>query len=106
MSAAKGVGFLDKDLVDYIHTPADSLLTMPRASAIGYVLSEFLEKGTSTDGQWHRQTVEWFLVHLITEVGITPHNIRQGHSQLGVLDIYQEVIRELVCPPLIHPCVG
>ena len=106
MSAAKGVDFLDKNLFDYIHTPSDLLLTMPKVSAIGYVLREFLEKGTNTPGQWHRQTVEWFLVHLITEIGTTPHNIRQGHSQLGVLDIYQEVIRELVSSSLIHPCTS
>jgi hypothetical protein len=97
MSAAKGVDFLDKDFHNYINAAADSLLTMPNASAVGCVFSEFREKGTSTPGQWHRQTVEWFLVHLITEIGTTPHTIRQGHNHIAVLDAYQDIIRDLVC---------
>ncbi|KAK2734655.1 hypothetical protein FQN57_001600 [Myotisia sp. PD_48] len=92
MSAAKGVNYLDSRLGEYICNPPDSILTDSNASAIGYVMKEFESSGTSAHGQWHRATTEWFLVHLITEIGVTPHNHRNGHNMLSLADIYEDIL--------------
>jgi hypothetical protein len=59
-------------------------------------MKHFESKGTSTPGQWHMATVEWLLVHIITEVGVTPHNFRAGRNMGGIMEAYQEILRELV----------
>lgn len=35
-------------------------------------------------------------IYLFTEVGVTPHNIRQGHNAPSVENAYQSVIQDLV----------
>jgi hypothetical protein len=96
MSAAKGVNYLNSRLDEYIHEPPDSILLNPDASVVGYIMKEFAAMGTSTPNQWHMATVEWFLIHLITEIGTTPHSTRNGHNTQGMMEAYQDILRDLV----------
>lgn len=95
MSAAKGVDYLDSRLEEYLCEPPDSIINNHHASAVGHVMKHFESKGTSTRGQWHMATVEWLLVHIITEVGVTPHNFREGRNIGGLMEGYEEILREL-----------
>ena len=53
---------------------------------------EFSESGTDT---WFRKHVEWFLIYPFTEMGATPHNIRQGYSLPSLMDAYDAIVHEL-----------
>ena len=97
MSAAKGVEYLDSRLEEYLCESPDSLITNPDTSAVGHVMKLFESNGTSTPGQWHMATVEWLLVHLITEVGVTPHNFSTGRNMGAMMEAYQDILREFVC---------
>jgi hypothetical protein len=102
MSAAKGVDYLDSRLEEYLCGPPNSITSNHNASVVGYVMKHFESKGTSTPGQWHMATVEWLLVHIITEVGVTPHNFREGRNIGGIMEAYEDILRELVCTFLSH----
>lgn len=39
-------------------------------------------------------------MYLVTEVAVTPHNIRQGYSVPSLMDAYDSIVHELVSPPL------
>jgi hypothetical protein len=93
MSSERGVDFLNKDiprnikfLPEYMHDNHD-------ASVTGLMYKLFKHTGSST---WHRRTVDWFLIYLLTEVVIVPHNIRQGRSELSFMSAYQTVVQKLV----------
>lgn len=92
MSPAAGVDYLNTNLPHYLLRSREELFHDNFASAIAQVYSEFAETGTDT---WHRKNVEWFLVYLITEVGATPHNIRQGYSVPSLMDAYDAIVHEL-----------
>ncbi|KAL8862290.1 MAG: hypothetical protein Q9178_001299 [Gyalolechia marmorata] len=92
MSSMAGVNLLDQKLSQHLSEPADAIFDNENASAPGYVFSAFADQGTST---WHRRTVEWFLTYLITEVGVTPHTLRQGHNAPDLHHAYQAVINDL-----------
>jgi hypothetical protein len=64
-------------------------------------MKEFAAMGTSTPMQWHMATVEWLLIHLITELGVTPHSSRSGHNTQGIMEAYQDILRDLVCVPIL-----
>lgn len=96
MSPAGGVDYLNTNLPDYLNMSRDELREETFASATAQIFLEFSETGTQT---WFRKNVEWFLVYLITEVAATPHNIRQGYSVPSLLDAYDSIVHELVCPP-------
>ncbi|KAI0875958.1 hypothetical protein GGS24DRAFT_488982 [Hypoxylon argillaceum] len=92
MSSAAGVDYLNSNLPYYLQMSQHELHQENFASAIAQVYREFSETGTST---WHRKTVEWFLVYLMTEVGSTPHTIRQGYSVPSLTDAFDSVVHEL-----------
>lgn len=71
----------------------DELFQENLASAITQIYLEFADTGTKT---WFRKNVEWFLIYLITEIGTTPHNVRQGYSVPSLMDAYDAVVHELV----------
>jgi hypothetical protein len=79
---------------EYIDNPTDCIFDNEDASALGFMLQLFEGSGTAT---WHRKTVEWFLVYLITELAVTPHNIRQGCNAVSILNAYQGIVQGLVC---------
>lgn len=70
----------------------DVLFGNDDASAVGHAFQAFAENGTST---WWRRNVEWFLVYLLTEVGTTPHSIRQGFNAPSIETAYSSVIQDL-----------
>ncbi|KAB5566742.1 hypothetical protein GE09DRAFT_745718 [Coniochaeta sp. 2T2.1] len=92
MSPAAGVDYLNANLPLYLDMSPEELCQESFASATAQIFLEFSETGTRT---WFRKTVEWFLVYLITEVAVTPHNIRQGYSVPSLMDAYDSIVHEL-----------
>lgn len=92
LSPMAGVNYLDKNFERHLSEPIDALFDNDDASAVGHVFQAFADQGTNT---WHRKTVEWFLVYLITEVGVTPHNFRQGCNAPSFESAYSSVIQDL-----------
>ena len=64
-----------------------------QASAITQVFEQFKDTGT---GLWHRKSVEWLLIYILTEIGATPHNRRGGYNCPSIMDAYETVIHDLV----------
>lgn len=92
MSSAAGVDYLNTNLPYYLEKSQDALFQDNFASAIAQIYMEFSSSGTDT---WYRKTVEWFLVYPVSEVGTTPHNIRQGYSVPSLMDAYDAIVHEL-----------
>lgn len=92
LSPMAGVNYLDKNFKRHLIEPIDAMFDNDDASAVGHVFQAFAEQGTST---WHRRTVEWFLVYLLTEIGVTPHNFRQGCNAPSFESAYSSVIQDL-----------
>ena len=92
LSPMAGINYLDKNFKRHLSEPLDALFDNDDASAVGHVFQAFAEQGTKT---WHRKTVEWLLVYLITEVGVTPHNFRQGGNAPAFESAYSSVIQDL-----------
>ena len=93
LSPPIGVNYLDKNFSRYIQEPVDSLFDNCNASALANVFSTWAEGGTKF---WGRKTVEWFLIYLITEVCVTPHSIRSGHSAPDIEIAYHSIVQDLV----------
>lgn len=92
MSAAKGIDYLNRDFQSYLRDDMTSLLQDPDASAISNLMRKFGETGTEG---WERDTPEYFLIYLFTEIGITPHNILHGRNSVSILTLLQVVIQDL-----------
>jgi len=92
MSPPNGVDYLDRDLSKHLRETEELISDNDDASVIPFLMNKFEKTGTST---WYKETVEWLLVYLATELGPTPHNIRQGHNAPSVLHTYHAVIRQL-----------
>ncbi|OAX85293.1 hypothetical protein ACJ72_00323 [Emergomyces africanus] len=92
MSAAKGINYLDARLREYLRQSPESIILNPSASAVGQTLREFTSTGTST---WEKPTAEWLVVHLATEIGTCPHNDTLGHNQISIVEVYQDILRDL-----------
>lgn len=101
MSSSRGVDFLNKYIPQYIKFLPEYITDNYDASVIGFMYKLFENTGSSS---WHRRTVDWFLVYLLTEVVIVPHNIRQGRSELSLMSAYQTVVQKLVGAE--NPCSG
>ena len=86
------MNYLDKNFSRHLAEPIDTIFGNDDASAVGHVYEAFAQNGT---GSWHRRTVEWFLVYLLTEVGTTPHNFRQGCNAPSFESAYSSVIQDL-----------
>ncbi|KAL8921381.1 MAG: hypothetical protein Q9172_004045 [Xanthocarpia lactea] len=91
LSPMRGVNYLDRNFAKHLKEPGDAIFDNDVASSIALVRKQFLDSGTQL---WHRPNVEWLLVHLMTEVGVTPHVDRQGCNAPTVEGAYQEVIQE------------
>ena len=92
LSPMAGVNYLDKNFARYITEPIDAMWDNENASAVGHVFRAFADQGSSS---WHRRTIEWFVTYLMTEVGVTPHNLRAGCSAPSIEDAYSAVIQDL-----------
>jgi hypothetical protein len=93
MSSSHGVDFLNKEISQNIKFLPEYITDNHDASVIGFMYKLFEHTGSSL---WHRKTVDWFLVYLLTEVVIVPHNIRQGRSEISLMSAYQSVVQNLV----------
>ncbi|KAH0538158.1 hypothetical protein FGG08_005216 [Glutinoglossum americanum] len=87
-----GVDYLDKYFRKYLREPIECMPDNDDASVLGHMLQLFAKSGTSS---WHRKTVEWLAVYMITEFGATPHTIRQGHNAVSVVAAYRTVVQDL-----------
>lgn len=92
LSSMAGINYLDKNFRRHLAEPIDAMFDNDDASAVGHAFPAFTDQGTST---WHRRTVEWFLVYLLTEFGVTPHNLRQGCNAPNFEVAYSSVIQDL-----------
>ena len=93
MSAAKGIDYVTRDLPIYLDDSPETTCNNPSASALAHLRTHFETTGTQ---MWHKSTVEYFLVFLLTELAVTPHNGREGYNAISVLDGFQAVVRNLV----------
>ena len=89
----RGVNYLDRHLQRHMDEPPGAIFENDVASAVAFVRREFEGKGTLA---WQKPTVEWLTVHLITELGVTPHVDRQGMNAPTLEGAYQRVIQTLV----------
>jgi len=92
LSPMAGVNYLDKNFSRHLAEPIDAMFDNDDASAVGQAFQAFANSGTRT---WHRKTVEWYLIYLITEVGVTPHAVRQGCNAPAFESAYSSVIQDL-----------
>jgi hypothetical protein len=92
-SPSNGIDFLNKNFAQYLSEPADLHVGNSDASAVAQVFRQFAETGTST---WPRRTVEWLLVYLITEISITPTNLRSGHTVPSIMEAYEKAVHQMV----------
>lgn len=89
----RGVNYLDRHFKRHLGEPRDAIFDNDVASAIAFVRQQFKDSGTQ---KWHRASAEWLLVHLMTEIGATPHVDRQGCNAPTLEGAYQEVIQQFV----------
>ena len=93
LSPMRGVNYIDRNLKRHLQEPRDAIFDNDVASAIAFVRQEFAHTGTQN---WHRVTVEWLVVHLMTEIGATPLIDRQGCNAPDLIGAYQELIQDYV----------
>ncbi|KAI9664249.1 MAG: hypothetical protein M1831_002428 [Alyxoria varia] len=92
MSSAKGVDYLSRDLPDHLDEPPDDCLEDPDASVVGNLLREFESTGAR---DWESHTPEYFLVYLLTEIGVTPHNIKDGYNAISIFTAMQAAVQNM-----------
>ena len=92
MSAAKGVDYLNRHLQEHLNNDPKSLLENPEASVVGNLLDRFEKHGMKG---WEKQTPEYFLTYLFTEIGITPHNMKDGRNCISMMTALQIAIQDL-----------
>lgn len=88
-----GVNYLDRHFKRHLKEPRDAIFDNDVASAIALVREQFKTTGTQ---KWHRVSVEWLVVHLMTEIGVTPHVDRQGWNAPTLEGAYQELLQRFV----------
>lgn len=93
MSAASGVDLLHHDLQQHLRLTVEERLQDFECSVIGNILQTLQECGSQ---EWYHQSVEWFLVYLVTEVGIGPHNMSSGRSADSWIVALQKTVLDLV----------
>lgn len=89
----RGVNYLDRHFKRHLAEPQDAIFDNDVASAISFVRQQFKNSGTQ---KWHRVSVEWLLVHIITEIGVTPHADRQGANAPTLEGAYEDLIQQFV----------
>ncbi|KAL8658515.1 MAG: hypothetical protein Q9202_007534 [Teloschistes flavicans] len=92
LSPMAGVNYIDRHFSRHLEDPISAIFENDDASAIAFALNEFKGQGTKN---WHRRSVEWLVVYLLTEIGVTPHPDRQGYNAPSLDAAYQEVVQSL-----------
>lgn len=101
MSSAKGINYINRDFQHHLRESSDAILNDPNVSVVGNMMRYFQSTGTQT---WHKESVEWFLVYLLTELTVTPHNEREGLNAISIVGALQAVVQDLVSLYLLNPC--
>ena len=90
---ATGVNYIDKDLAKYLKEPPKGQFENADISVLSNIRRTFSADGTD---QWHHNTVEWFMVFLITEIAATPHTLSQGYNAPSLPMAYHFIVQNLV----------
>ncbi|KAI4183082.1 MAG: hypothetical protein L6R41_005612 [Letrouitia leprolyta] len=85
------VNYLDKNFQRHLNEPGNAIFENDVASVVAFVRQQFQDTGTQ---KWHRASVEWLLVHLITELGVTPHADRQGQNAPTLDRAYKSILQQ------------
>lgn len=93
MSAATGIDLLHRDFRRHISQPMSFRMKDPDGTVIGSQMKALETRGVEG---WYQLTVEYFLVHLVTEIGVTPHNHLSGHSASSLISALKGINRDLV----------
>lgn len=92
MSSMKGIDHLNKELADYLEDHPEAMFLKGGGSVIGDMMHNFRNRGTR---HWETASPEYFLVYLFTEIGATPHNIRDGRQSISILTAFQHAVQNL-----------
>jgi len=92
MSAATGIDQLHRDFPTDLRESRKIRMTNRKASVIGNVLADLEQHGASG---WRDKNVEWFLIYLITEIGVAPQNSVGGRSAMSLLSTLQSTLVDL-----------
>ncbi|KAG9236267.1 hypothetical protein BJ875DRAFT_372475 [Amylocarpus encephaloides] len=90
-SPSSGIDFLNTRFSERLLDTPEVLIRDPDVSAIAHIF-DTLQDGTNT---WPSKSVEWLLVYIITEVSMTPHNIREGFSVPSIIESYEKSIHRM-----------
>ena len=90
---AGGVNYIDRDLADHLKEPPEGQFDNADASVLSNVWKMFSKEGTD---QWHQNTVEWFMIYLMTEMAATPHTLSQGYNAPSLPMAYHLIVQDLV----------
>ena len=90
---AMGVNYIDKDLKTHLKEPPEGQFDNADASVLSQVWKMFSTKGID---EWHQNTVEWFMIYLITELAATPHTLSQGYNAPSLPMAYHLIVQDLV----------
>lgn len=91
LSPMRGVNYLDKNFKRHLSEPGNAIFENDVASVVAFVRQQFQDTGTQ---HWYRASVEWLLVHLITELGVTPHPDRQGYNAPSLDRAYKTILQQ------------
>lgn len=98
-----GINYLDKNIAKSLNEPitADSLgqdsLVLEALRQRARLCNPFDKAGMLRPGI---ESLEWFLVFLVTEFASTPHNLRQGRNAPDIQKAYSTIVSDLVYPIL------
>lgn len=100
MSPQIGINYLDKNSGEIMKDPvmADSLgqdsSVLEALRQRAKLCNPFEKEGMIRSGI---ESLEWFLVFLVTEFEATPHNLRQGRNAPDIQKAYSTIVSDLVC---------
>ena len=93
MSAATGVDHLHRDFESHVKETMKDRLENPKSSVIGNRVATLQEHGAK---DWHERTVEWFLIYLVSEIGVAPQNMYSGRSAVSLRSALHNTVQDLV----------
>lgn len=101
MSPQIGINYLDKNVTKNMKEPV-TVDSLGQDSSVLEALRQrarqcnpFDKAGMLRPGI---ESLEWFLVFLVTEFASTPHNLRQGRNAPDIQKAYSTIVSDLVYP--------
>ena len=96
MSPIAGISYLDRALLQDIHTRPGARAANDRASFIGHFIDQYSASGTDA---WPAKSAEWFIVDMLTKLLETPRSLGTGRTIPGIQNAYLPLVRDLVRLP-------